>query len=198
MKKDKIIIYYPDPHDYIWNEEIQKIMPYCFGKGLDVGCGGRSINKEIKRLDIDPENKPDIVASADNIPVKNASFDYLIAQHLFEHFEDQEKLLKEFARVIRPGGYILIVHPDVEFTKKQTEEKYNPETATLSHNKHFHEVTQAQFGKFIKSKQKLGFKVLEIGKAYPTWSFYVILRVNKDHSPTLSKSPGQDDIEAKT
>jgi predicted SAM-dependent methyltransferase len=182
----------------MWNQEVTKIMPYCFGLGVDIGCGRRSITRGIRRLDFDPLKTPDIVASGDAIPVKDSHFDYLVGQHAFEHFEDQEKLLREWLRVVKDNGYVLIIHPDLEFTGPQKPEAYNPSLGEDPFNKHYHERTQAQFEKWIRVRQKYGFKVMDIGPACGNWSFYVVLRVKKDHSPTLSKSSGQDGIEAKT
>jgi len=107
------IQYYPSKEDFMWNDEVTKILPYTDGQGIDVGCGGRSIRADIKRVDIDPDKEPDILCSGDEIPVSDESFNFVVAQHILEHFEDQDKALKEWLRILKPGGYLLIIHPDI-------------------------------------------------------------------------------------
>lgn len=46
-----------------------------------------------------------------HLPFKDHSFDYAIAGAILEHLEDEETALKEWARVLKPGGRIFIVTP---------------------------------------------------------------------------------------
>lgn len=94
---------------------------------LHVGCGTatrqrlpacfqRTEWREI-RLDIDPKVKPDITASmTDMSPVQDASADAVWSSHNLEHLETHQVqvALKEFRRVLRPGGFALINLPDLE------------------------------------------------------------------------------------
>ena len=43
------------------NGKLKKLVPWFYGKGADIGCGARSINKDIVRVDIDVKVKPDIL-----------------------------------------------------------------------------------------------------------------------------------------
>jgi len=73
--------------------------------------------KEI-RLDIDPQSKPDVVASITDM--KSAfcpqSFDAIWSSHTLEHlFAHEVSLaLAEFKRVLKPDGFALITLPDLE------------------------------------------------------------------------------------
>jgi SAM-dependent methyltransferase len=60
-----------------------------------------------------------IVALGDDLPFKDGSLDYVVSAHVIEHFFDPVKALKEWYRVIRPGGYIFIIvpHRDRTFDK---------------------------------------------------------------------------------
>ena len=58
----------------------------------------------------------DIVANGDNLPVENESQDFVISSHVFEHFFDPIKTLKEWYRVIKEGGYIFMIVPHKERT----------------------------------------------------------------------------------
>ncbi len=69
------------------------------------------------RLDIDPATQPDVVASIKAMPmVENASFDALWSSHNLEHLYAHEvpAALKEFRRVLRPDGFLLLTLPDME------------------------------------------------------------------------------------
>ena len=46
-------------------------------------------------------------ASATDIPVPDASFDMLFCHQTFHHIADQESAIREFYRVLRPGGVLL-------------------------------------------------------------------------------------------
>jgi len=70
------------------------------------------------RLDIDPQSKPDVVASITDM--KSAfspqSFDAIWSSHTLEHLYAHEAplALAEFKRVLRPDGFALITLPDLE------------------------------------------------------------------------------------
>ena len=62
-----------------------------------------------------------IVAPGDDLPFKDGKLDYVVSAHVIEHFFDPVKALKEWHRVIRPGGYIFIIvpHKDRTFDKER-------------------------------------------------------------------------------
>lgn len=94
---------------------------------LNVGCGPRAITvigtvfpaedwREL-RLDIDPAAEPDIVASMTDMPaVPDGSVDAVWSSHNLEHLDAHEvpRALREFLRVLRPGGHLLLIVPDLQ------------------------------------------------------------------------------------
>ncbi len=95
---------------------------------LHVGCGVADLRKlppgfftpgewrEV-RLDIDPKVAPDILGSITDMPmVETASFDAVWSAHNLEHLFAHEVplALREFRRVLRPGGFALITLPDLQ------------------------------------------------------------------------------------
>ena len=170
------IKYYPEGGDRMWNEECSKIAPYIDGVGLDVCCGARSLNREAVRVDIDPKKEPDILCSADELPLEDESVDYVYSIHGFEHLPDQQKTLKEWLRVVKKGGYIAIVHPDVQYTGAQKPLADNPGLQYDPHNKHYVEETQDQFIDFLHRNRSLPFTLVDFGEAQKGWSFFVVLR----------------------
>ena len=72
--------------------------------------------KEI-RLDIDPANEPDIVGSMlDMAAVQDASVDAIYSAHNIEHVYAHEvpQVLKEFLRVLKPDGFLVVTCPDLQ------------------------------------------------------------------------------------
>jgi len=169
-------ILYPYSKDDKWNVEVEKILPYLSGKGVDVGAGGRSIFDSDIRVDIDEKNNPDVCCSADKLPFKDGEFDYLYAIHSFEHFENQEETIKEWVRVVRSGGIIAIIHPDVSYTGPQPSEEYNDDKNP--YNKHTYERNYKEFLRYLKVNNYFGLRLIDSGPALINWSFYVILKKN--------------------
>jgi SAM-dependent methyltransferase len=70
------------------------------------------------RIDIDPEAKPDIVASITNLRSSCASesFDAIWASHILEHLYAHEvaSALAEFRRALKSDGFALVTLPDLE------------------------------------------------------------------------------------
>ena len=61
-------------------------------------------------LGVEPA-RVNIWATADNIPVGNASQDFVITSHVVEHLPDLIGALVEWDRVVRDGGYIYMIVP---------------------------------------------------------------------------------------
>jgi SAM-dependent methyltransferase len=95
---------------------------------LHVGCGApdpaklpaayfpQGLWREL-RLDIDPQVSPDIQASiTDMAIVPTGSVDAVWSAHNLEHLFAHEVplALAEFARVLRPGGFVLVTMPDLQ------------------------------------------------------------------------------------
>lgn len=94
---------------------------------LHVGCGRPRADKlhenfrnpqwrEI-RLDLDPSTLPDVVGNMTAMPqVDSESVDAVWSSHNLEHLHAHEVplALKEFWRVLRPGGLLLAKMPDLQ------------------------------------------------------------------------------------
>lgn len=60
--------------------------------------------------------KVDIVAHGDELPLADNSVDFVINSHVIEHVYDPIKTIKEWIRVVKPGGYVYIIAPHKERT----------------------------------------------------------------------------------
>lgn len=78
---------------------------------LDVGAGGTdypSIFPNRVTVDIDPARHPDIVADAEHLPFEDSSFEVVLCTEVFEHLKHPEQVVREFRRVLAPGGTLLL------------------------------------------------------------------------------------------
>lgn len=60
--------------------------------------------------------KVDIISDITAIPEENSSFDAIMCIEVLEHVPDPIKVIKEFSRLIRPGGFLIITAPFCSLT----------------------------------------------------------------------------------
>lgn len=89
-------------------------------KFLNIGCGK---NFHPDWINIDLESHSPQVKKVDirkGLPFEDDSIDYCYSSHVLEHLDTAaaESLLKEMWRVLRPGGAIRLVVPDLEIIAK--------------------------------------------------------------------------------
>ncbi|MEG4324941.1 tetratricopeptide repeat protein [Microcoleus sp. herbarium5] len=102
---------------------------------LHVGCGPyrpdslpetfRTDEWQEVRLDIDPAVRPDIIGSiTDMSAVPSESVDAVYSSHNVEHVYDHQVLLvlAEFHRVLKPGGFAMILVPDIQIVAEAVAE----------------------------------------------------------------------------
>jgi ubiquinone/menaquinone biosynthesis C-methylase UbiE len=99
------------------------------GRVLDVGGGAgqlavllaRELAASVTVLDPTPEmidHVPTVLGvstvrgTAEEMPFPDSEFDAIVVSDAFHHFENQEGAAKEFVRVTRPGGLVLVLELD--------------------------------------------------------------------------------------
>jgi len=106
--------------------EASALVPFCSGRGIDVGCGHRKVTPECIGVDIMAKGEigrygvvanqicaADVQASGDDLPMfADGELDYVVSRHNLEHYVDPVKTLREWLRVLRPGGTLAIIVPD--------------------------------------------------------------------------------------
>lgn len=81
---------------------------------INMGCGHRRIQGYVG-VDIAPGQSVDVVAPAHKVPLGDNCANELMAIHLWEHFYfwECEVVLKEWRRLLMPGGLLVLELPDL-------------------------------------------------------------------------------------
>jgi SAM-dependent methyltransferase len=86
-------------------------------------------------LDLDAIPETDVVDDAGTLAsFADASLDFVIANHVFEHLEDPIAGLENALRVLRPGGVLLLILPDARHTFDARRDRTTPEHLVRDHD----------------------------------------------------------------
>jgi len=104
---------------------IQLCAPFLTGKLLDFGCGSKPykdfctnvseyVGLDYENLGHPHENEPiDVFYNGREIPFPSEHFDSLLSTQVLEHVEDLNFTIKEWHRVLKQGGRLLVTAPFV-------------------------------------------------------------------------------------
>jgi ADP-heptose:LPS heptosyltransferase/predicted SAM-dependent methyltransferase len=113
-----------------------EIVPYTRGQGLDLGCGAYKAFAHFVGVDNGKDQQlfgikmaPDVVVdSCERLDCfADASQDFVFSSHLLEHLDDYAGALKEWWRVIRPGGHLLLYLPHRDLYPRIGQPGANPD-----------------------------------------------------------------------
>jgi SAM-dependent methyltransferase len=103
---------------------MQRAALHAKGIVLDVGCGARPhepllLTHAASYYGVDRPREeqpaaPDVVADAMVLPFRASAVDTVVATELIEHLPHPEAFLREAARVLRPGGVVIVSAPFME------------------------------------------------------------------------------------
>jgi SAM-dependent methyltransferase len=99
-------------YNYVYKIIIENLE--CEGKTLELGATSYSIknfSKETIITNIDYQKNLDLVTSGISLPIKNDSITNLILKDTFHHLDDIVQSFKEFDRILKIGGSIILVEP---------------------------------------------------------------------------------------
>ena len=170
-------------HDYADEDHPERlaVLPYCVGRGIDVGCGHRKTTPNCIGVDLLARGEcgrvgvvagrasaADIRASGDDLPMfADGSLDFVVARHNLEHYVDVVKTLQEWRRVLRPGGHLAVVLPD----------ETNRNTIVLDPT-HKHAFTPGSFQRLVRLIG--GLEEVECQTLIKDWSFLYVARRSDD------------------
>lgn len=98
---------------------------YLVGDGIDIGCGRAPI------VDDDSCLKYDRVLNSNHdadtlIDLEDSRFDWVYSSHCLEHTKDPKKALSNWWRVLKQGGFMIVVVPDfMLYEQFQWPSRYN-------------------------------------------------------------------------
>lgn len=173
--------YFPTTFE-VWNNEAAAVMPYITlsENGIDVGCGRRSLHAAMFRVDKNPVVQPDLVADAQDLAaVESDTYDYYWSSHNIEHCPDTAAVLREAARVVKPGGYVVLIIPDKRFT------------AGLDPT-HVHEWTPQEY--IQEWHRPAGLQLVDFGIAAAEWSFRVVYQVAGENGEGIAEHTPEEQI----
>ncbi len=122
-------------------------------KILNIGCGTGGMIPlfeqygQVTNVDVSGEAiafckklgyKNTIKYNGHKLPFKSSSFDMVVATDVLEHIEDDSGALKEWARVLRPNGHLLITVPAYQWLWSEHDESLHHHrryTASQLHSK---------------------------------------------------------------
>lgn len=96
---------------------------YCSGKGLDIGYGGDRIIETVDVWDIEHGDALELKN------VQNDSYDFVYSSHTIEHMLNPEIALRNWFRVVKPNGYLIVYlpHRDLYEKKLTLPSRFNPD-----------------------------------------------------------------------
>jgi len=93
-------------------------------KIVDLGCGESHLEDpegKVIRVDGREDVKPDYRCDLRSLPFDNDEFDIVHSSHTLEHFgrDEVEEVLKEWIRILKPGGEFRVVVPNIAWAADQ-------------------------------------------------------------------------------
>lgn len=122
---------------------------------------GRNVNQGLKSGKFDAR-RVDIISDITRIPVKKASFDYVLCSEVFEHIINPFEALKEISRIHKERGLLILTAPHCSITHMYPYYFYS------GFSREFYKIVLPMFGYKIIS--------LETNGNYFVWMAQEILR----------------------
>ena len=100
-------------------QQVKQLAHHIEGEVLDVGAGEVARYETFfdydnyLKTDISDGKNVDVVASADDLPFEDETFDSVISTQVFEHLKQPRIAASEISRVLKPGGKCLITVPQM-------------------------------------------------------------------------------------
>lgn len=171
-----------------WLEEALKSIPEN-SRILDAGAGTQQYRKFCEHLNYVSQDfgeydgqgdsaglqmgefdygKLDIVSDITSIPEPDSSFDAIMCIEVLEHLPEPTQAIKEFSRLIKPKGHLILTAPFCSLTH------FSPYHFSTGFNKYWYEIHLAANG----------LKIIDIS---PNGNFFEYVAQEIDRIPSISK-----------
>jgi predicted SAM-dependent methyltransferase len=172
-----------------------RLMKYCRGQGLDLGCGASKIRTDAIGVDL-YHPTADMNVDARNLECYPAGlFDYVFSSHLLEEIDNTEATLREWLRILKPGGNLVLYQVD--------KNKYYPFEDPRCNRAHKHHYVKEELWAILEKMG--GVELLHTQEPVGhEWSFELVVRklggdvigMNGEGIslliPTLNRPPNMD------
>ncbi|TEA77433.1 class I SAM-dependent methyltransferase [Allopusillimonas ginsengisoli] len=151
------------------NELIRQVIPASRGRLLDVGCGAGHLSFAVAGalasvVAVDPspnmlitvgkaaadkslQNIRTVQASAESLPFDDAHFCVVASRYSAHHWLDLPNALKEMRRVVKPGGYLLMI--DIEGDENALVDTHLQAVELLRDRSHVRDRSPSEWGRLI-------------------------------------------------
>jgi SAM-dependent methyltransferase len=107
-----------------FRRDIRRDGPRLKGKVLDLGCGNQPYRPYLTQVEryvgldyppsresMDARVKPDVFGDGRELPFADDSFEGVLCSQVLEHVDQPDTVIRELARVLKPGGTAIISVP---------------------------------------------------------------------------------------
>lgn len=180
-KIKKILIKLKTAKKYSETSRCRKsLSKYCIGDGVDIGYGGDPILPTSICMDLPKpyakyrDYPQHLHGDAKNLYwFRDNTLDYVYSSHVLEDFEDTAGIIKEWIRVLKPGGRLVLYLPDEKTYRIFCYTRGKPPNVH-----HIHENFSIRYLKNIIKENSLNLEIEH--EAFPVgiYSFELVLRKN--------------------
>lgn len=96
---------------------------YFVGDGIDIGCGQDTIGNYAEFYPLMKSITPWDIPQGDGMlleSVADETFDFVHSSHSLEHMDNPNIAMKNWIRVLKPGGHIILLLPDEDMFEQGT------------------------------------------------------------------------------
>jgi len=116
-----------DPQGAESKKIVWEVAPYLRGRGLDLGAGTFKVLPHVISVDngdhanvFGHQIRPDLVCDCAKLDIiASQTMDFVFSSHLLEHIEDYKSALRDWWRVIKQGGNLVLYLPHKLFYPNQ-------------------------------------------------------------------------------
>lgn len=167
--------YVPESRKIVW-----EVAPYLKGRGLDIGAGTFKVLPHAISVDnghhsiFGQQINPDVkIRDAQHLDIfATMSMDFVYSSHLLEHLVDPAAALKEWWRVLKIHGYLVMYLPHEDLYPKCGEPGANPD--------HKHDLNEAKLFGWLKPLGGWDVEVCEQRNENEEYSLLMVIKKRGD------------------
>jgi ubiquinone/menaquinone biosynthesis C-methylase UbiE len=88
---------------------------YCNGKGIDIGCGSDVLSEACDKWDSIYNNSDATYMQG----IEDNTYDFVYSSHCLEHIINRKEALKNWVRILKPEGYLILFLPERDLYEKR-------------------------------------------------------------------------------